>query len=136
MTQPGVVKDISFSLFRGEILGISGLMGAGRTELARILFGLDPYQSGQILVDGIPHKKAQPRSSIKQGMAFLTENRREEGLLMSSSLSENMALPTLPRFASEWLKLIDVKRVRSVRRRNRSGGALKRHRAKSRRSCD
>ena len=97
VTQPGLVRDISFTLHKGEVLGIAGLMGAGRTELARILFGLDPLQTGtvdfagQCLTNG-------PRERIRNGMAFVTESRREDGLCMDASIAENASLAGLRRF--------------------------------------
>ena len=99
VTQPGVVDDVSFTLHRGEVLGLSGLMGAGRTELARILFGLDPYQRGTLRLGGRPFVPS-PRESVARGMYFLTENRREEGLMMDAGVDANMALVHLPRFAT------------------------------------
>jgi ribose transport system ATP-binding protein len=91
----GVVRDISFSLKRGEVLGLFGLMGAGRTELARILFGLDHFHSGRLLVGGQPVSRHTPERAIAAGMAFITENRREEGLMMNVSIAENIALASL-----------------------------------------
>lgn len=104
LSQPGVVHRIHFSLHRGEILGIAGLMGAGRTELARILFGLDPFEEGEILVNGKPLRRPSPRQCLRHRLALLTENRREEGLCLEASLFENVALVVLPRHArSGWL---------------------------------
>ncbi len=106
LTQPKVVEDIDFELSGGEILGISGLMGAGRTELARILFGLDPYQQGEIRLHGVP-LRPNPRECIRRGMAFLTEDRRQEGLLLDANIAENIGLVSLPHFASRplgWLQ--------------------------------
>lgn len=100
LSQPNVIQQISFSLHRGELLGISGLMGSGRTELARILFGLDPCQCGQIVVRGTPLTHLSPRQCIRHGMAFLTEDRRGEGLLMEASIQDNISLVSLERFAS------------------------------------
>ena len=94
----GMVADIGFSLHEGEILGLFGLMGSGRTELARILFGQDPFDRGEITVNSKRVKSFSPVESIGLGMAFVTENRREEGLLMDSSLAENMGLVSLPKF--------------------------------------
>jgi ABC-type sugar transport system ATPase subunit len=91
VTEPGIVKDISFDLHEGEILGLFGLMGSGRTELGRILFGLDPFRSGTIDMRGQPRRRRTARRSIAGGMAFVTEDRREEGLLMEASVTENMA---------------------------------------------
>ena len=76
LSQPHVVHGIDFTLHRGEVLGISGLMGAGRSELARILFGLDPYTSGEIRLDCKPLGQSPPLDRIQRGLAFLTEDRR------------------------------------------------------------
>ncbi len=98
LSHPGLVEDISFALHRGEVLGVSGLMGAGRSELARILFGLDPYSRGKIVVKGTDMPSPTPGDAIRSGMAFLTENRREEGLLMEASVADNIALVCLPSY--------------------------------------
>ncbi len=111
LSQPGIVADISFSLQRGEILGIAGLMGSGRSELARILFGLDPYERGEIVFNEVRFEKPHPRERIRRGMAFLTENRREEGLMMEASIAENITLVSLPSFARPH-RLLDRKRMR------------------------
>ncbi len=105
LSREGVLTDISFTLHRGELLGIAGLMGAGRTELARILFGLDPFDSGRIVIEGQPLIPS-PRECIRRGIAFLTENRREEGLLMDDSILNNASLVALPLFARTPLKFI------------------------------
>lgn len=105
-TQPGVVRNISFTLKRGEILGLSGLMGAGRTELARILFGLDPCASGTVALEGKSLNRLSPRQLIQRGLAFLTENRRTEGLCMDASVVDNLGLATLQnhsRTVVQWL---------------------------------
>ncbi len=80
VTQPGIVKDISFEIQQGEVVGISGLMGSGRTELARILFGLDPLQSGTIEMSGQRIERLSTRERIQRGLAMLTESRRDDGL--------------------------------------------------------
>ncbi|MDX2032285.1 MAG: ATP-binding cassette domain-containing protein [Blastocatellia bacterium] len=94
---------------RGEILGIAGLMGAGRTELARILFGLDPCAGGSIALNGQEISALTTRERIARGLAFLTENRREEGLLMDAAIRDNLALAALSRFTSS--ALIDQPRL-------------------------
>mgnify|MGYP000250170725 CR=1 FL=1 len=99
VSQTGIVHDISFELHRGEVLGLFGLMGSGRSELARILFGLDGYQSGTIKVEGQDLSKLSPREAIERGLAFVTENRREEGLMMDASIADNMSLVTLTDYA-------------------------------------
>jgi ribose transport system ATP-binding protein len=98
LSQPGVIEDVSFHLRKGEVLGVAGLMGAGRTELARALFGLDPVERGAVLINGKPAQPT-PRGRISAGMAFLTEDRREEGLMMEAGIAENVALASLPKFA-------------------------------------
>jgi ribose transport system ATP-binding protein len=95
----GVVNDISLSLKRGEVLGLFGLMGAGRTELARILFGLDYFHAGELVVGGQRVTRQTPRSAIASRIAFITENRREEGLMMNVPIADNIALAALPRHA-------------------------------------
>ncbi len=88
-------SDISFSLASGEILGMFGLVGSGRTQLARSIFGADRLTSGDINLDGkLVHFKS-PRHAVKAGVALLTEDRKRDGLVMSCSISDNMALATL-----------------------------------------
>ena len=90
-----IVKDVSFDLNLGEVLGVSGLMGSGRSELARILFGLDPYSEGEIRVDDEKLPPLKPRAAMDKGVAFLTEDRRGEGLMMEASITDNIVLPSL-----------------------------------------
>ncbi|MGE0132898.1 MAG: sugar ABC transporter ATP-binding protein [Blastocatellales bacterium] len=97
LLQRGVLEGISFRLRKGEVLGVAGLMGAGRTELARALFGLYPIEQGEVLINGKP-APATPRGRIQNGMAFLTEDRRAEGLMMEAGVAENIALAALPSF--------------------------------------
>ncbi len=112
LSQPGVVKGISFVLHRGEVLGLFGLMGSGRSELARILFGLDPYDTGEIVLDGERYESGDPRRSIERGLSFVTENRREEGLLLDVTITENLGLVALPRFGHTLLRFVDQDRLR------------------------
>ncbi len=98
VTQPNVVENISFTLNRGEVLGLSGLMGAGRSELARILFGLDPRAAGEVRLAGETLPRLSPREMITRGVAFLTENRRTEGLCLDAAVADNLTLATLPNF--------------------------------------
>ncbi len=100
ISQPGVMRNISFQLRRGEILGLAGLLGAGRSELARVLFGLERPSSGEIRLDGIPLPPGQVRQRIQRGMAFLTEDRRTDGLCLNASLTDNLGLVVLPQYAS------------------------------------
>lgn len=92
LSQPGVLENVSFRLRRGEILGISGLMGSGRSETARVLFGLDPRRSGEILLEGRHIERLSTRERTRLGMAFLTESRREDGLFMDAPVDENLEI--------------------------------------------
>ena len=114
LSAKGVIKDINLTLHRGEVLGMFGLMGSGRTELARILFGLDLFDSGEIRLDGQPVERNSPRNSIGRGIAFITENWREEGLLMNKEIAENIALAALPRFGATPLQFIEQERLASA----------------------
>lgn len=91
----GLIKSVSFSARRGEILGMAGLMGAGRTEVARLIFGADQKESGQILVDGEFLQINSPRDAIKHGICLLTEDRKLQGIILKASAKENFAIPNL-----------------------------------------
>jgi ABC-type sugar transport system ATPase subunit len=112
VSQPYIVHNVDFTLHRGEVLGISGLMGAGRSELARILFGLDPHASGEIRLDGKPLGRTPPLDRIRRGLAFLTEDRRAEGLCQEASIADNIALVSLRQHARPPLRLLDASRWR------------------------
>jgi ribose transport system ATP-binding protein len=114
LSQNGIVEDINLTLHKGEVLGIFGLMGSGRTELARILFGLDPFRQGEVWINGKLMDRLSPQTCIRHGMAFVTENRREEGLLMDISIAENMALVALPRFIRSMVPTVDRARMYAV----------------------
>ena len=92
------VKDVSFTLRRGEILGFAGLMGAGRTETARLIFGADKRESGEILIKGKPVNITSPVDAVTAGIGYLSEDRKQFGLCLGLSVSENTVLPTLEQF--------------------------------------
>lgn len=98
-TQPGVFRDISFNLRKGEILGVDGLMGAGRTEIMRAIFGVDPHKEGKLFFEGKEIHINNPRDAIKAGFGFITENRKTEGLILDFSIERNIALPSEERLA-------------------------------------
>jgi ribose transport system ATP-binding protein len=123
VSQSGIVRDISFTLHRGEVLGLSGLMGAGRTELARILFGLDPHAHGEIRVEG-DSLRSSPQGCVQQGMALLSESRREDGLCLEASVADNMALVTLRQRTKTPARLIDFAGVRDALSRIREAVRL------------
>jgi len=107
LTQPGMIRDVSFTISRGEVLGLSGLLGAGRSETARIIFGLAPYRSGSVKVLGKPLQANHPRAAMEAGIAFLTEDRRGEGLMMNAPIYDNLALPNLDTHARPQTGWID-----------------------------
>ena len=99
------VDDVSFELKKGEILGFSGLMGAGRTETARALFGADPKQSGKISImgkDGQLHEVTinSPQDAVKCGIGYLSEDRRRYGCVVQKSVTENTTLATMEEFTN------------------------------------
>ena len=93
--------DISFHVRKGEILGFYGLVGAGRSEVFKSIFGMDPYESGEIIVDGKTRDIKSPHQAIEAGIAMVTEDRKEYGLVLCRSIRENIALPNLDRFAGK-----------------------------------
>ncbi len=92
-----VISDISFTLRRGEILGLGGLVGAGRTETARAIFGADPKKSGEILVNGKPVEIRSPRDAISQRIGLITEDRKIQGLILGMRIDENISYTVLDR---------------------------------------
>lgn len=97
---PGV-RNVSFSLYRGEILGISGLMGAGRTELMRIIYGALPKTQGQITLDGNPVITRNPQDALAYGIVYISEDRKRDGLVLGMSVKENMSLTALRYFSNK-----------------------------------
>lgn len=95
LNRKGVLHDINFTLRSGEILGITGLMGAGRTELARAIFGADPIDSGEIFVEGKKVKIRNVSDAINAGIGLLTEDRKTQGLLLNLSVNDNTAIAAL-----------------------------------------
>jgi ABC-type sugar transport system ATPase subunit len=99
-----VVHDVSFTLRRGEILGLAGLVGAGRTETVRLIFGADHKDAGEIVVDGRPVRIVSPVDAVKAGIGFVPENRSTQGLVLILPVLENIVLPTLDEHAKAgWL---------------------------------
>ena len=121
LSQPSILAGVSFRLHKGEVLGLAGLMGSGRSELARILFGLDERESGEILLEGRRVGHLTPAL----GAAFLTENRREDGLLMDGSVTMNLTTVTpLPRRVPEVIAAVRLRAANLDRQpvRQLSGG--------------
>ncbi|WP_371018163.1 sugar ABC transporter ATP-binding protein [Pseudalkalibacillus sp. JSM 102089] len=103
LSRKGVFENVSFSVRSGEIVGVSGLMGAGRTEIMRTIFGLDGKYTGDILLNGKPVVIKSPHQAVQLGLGFITEDRKEEGLVLDFSLKDNIALPSLYSFAPKGL---------------------------------
>lgn len=100
LTRGRKVRDVSFAIRRGEVVGLTGLVGAGRTETARAIFGADRRESGVVELDGRRLDIRSPRDAIAAGIALLTEDRKGQGLVLAQSVRENFALPNLERFSS------------------------------------
>ncbi len=103
----GALNDINISVHRGEVLGIAGLLGSGRTELARSLFGVDKIDSGKIYIRGKRQRIKSPRRAINLGLGLLTEDRKSQGLIMILSTKDNICLPSVERFSR--LGFVDTK---------------------------
>jgi rhamnose transport system ATP-binding protein len=114
LARRGVFRDISFTLRRGEILGLAGLVGAGRTEVARALFGIDPVDAGEVLLDGKPVTIKSPPDAVAAGMAFVPEDRQHQGLVLEMAIEQNTTLPILRRLTR--LGLVQRRRERAVAR--------------------
>lgn len=99
-------RRADLTLRRGEVLGIAGLVGAGRTELLRTIFGLDAVRSGEVRIHGVAGRRGTPRRRIRQGLGFLSEDRKGEGLALARSIEENLTLSALGGYARwGWLSL-------------------------------
>ena len=99
LSQPGKFENINFAIYAGEVVGIGGLMGAGRTEVARALFGLDPYEQGEIRINGQPTSIRSPQDAIRYGLGYVGEDRKASGFIPGLSVKHNISLSSLPRFA-------------------------------------
>ncbi|MBP5595834.1 MAG: sugar ABC transporter ATP-binding protein [Pseudobutyrivibrio sp.] len=93
-----MVRDVSFELRKGEILGFSGLMGAGRTETARAIFGADPKESGDIYINGKKVEINSPEDAVKNGIGYLSEDRKRFGIVVQKTIAENSTLATLEKY--------------------------------------
>jgi len=117
------IRDVSLHLHRGEVLGIAGLVGSGRTELLRLIAGVDKTSAGFLTIDGKKHVLASPRAAIAAGIGLVPEERKRDGLILNRPVTLNVALPALSRFrraglvqrqklkevATDWLKKVDLR---------------------------
>jgi ABC-type sugar transport system ATPase subunit len=103
ITRRGAFEGVSFSLHEGEVVGLAGLVGAGRTEVCRAVFGLDSLDGGEMFAEGRPYRPASPRDAVRAGLALLPEDRQVHGLAALRPVTENMSLSSLPRFSPRGL---------------------------------
>lgn len=103
-----ILQNVSFKVFSGEILGLAGLVGSGRSEIARAIFGSCDIDSGRVLLNGSPLKKATPKSSIASGIGFVTENRAKDGLVHNMSVRKNLTLTILDQI-KKWFFVNEAK---------------------------
>jgi len=111
LTRVGVFRDVGFSVCAGEIVGFAGLVGAGRTEVARVLFGIDQPDGGEIRLGGLPVSFASPSEAMHAGIAYLPEDRHQEGLVEDFSIAQNVTLPILRRLFPRFLIRSSVERA-------------------------
>ena len=107
------IKDVSFKLHRGEILGFAGLLGAGRTETARAIFGADPIDSGEVYIKGERVDIKHPKDAVKHGIGYLSEDRKQFGLALGLSVETNTVMASLEKFTGT-LGIVDEKRSRET----------------------
>jgi ribose transport system ATP-binding protein len=104
LTRHGWYQDINFKLRRGEVLGIAGMLGSGRTELLRGIFGADPVDGGEVIVEGKTYKDANPIKMVKAGVGLTPENRKTEGLILIHSVKDNLTYASMNITANGWLE--------------------------------
>lgn len=109
LSRKGQFQDISLDVRYGEIVGLAGLMGAGRTEVMESLFGISPPDAGQILIDGKPQRFRTPKQAIRAGLALLTEDRKKSGLFLCLDVASNMDITVLPDFS--WCGFVQQKKL-------------------------
>jgi ABC-type sugar transport system ATPase subunit len=113
LSRRGAIDDISLSVRRGEIVGLAGLVGSGRTEVARAIFGADRLDAGELLVDGKPIRVRRPRDASRHGIVLLPESRKDQGLLMLRPVRENITLAAIEDFSSLGLVSRGRERIRT-----------------------
>jgi rhamnose transport system ATP-binding protein len=96
LSRGGLFADVSFELRRGEIVGLAGFVGAGRTEVARAIFGVDPLDDGKLWIEGRPFRPRSPRAALRRGLAYLPEDRLHQGLVQPMSVTQNASMAVLP----------------------------------------
>jgi ribose transport system ATP-binding protein len=123
LSQEDRLRGISFSAYAGEVLGIAGLVGAGRTELVRAIFGADPIDGGEIYVNGKRAAIRSPQGAVRSGIGLLTEDRKQQGLCLQLSVRENITLSVLDRLTRG--QMTNLRREAALARRFIDGLAIK-----------
>jgi rhamnose transport system ATP-binding protein len=113
LTRAGEFRDVSFQVHRGEILGFAGLVGAGRTEVARAIFGISQPEAGTILLDGQEVRFAAPTDAMRHRIAYVPEDRYQHGLVREFPIASNVTMP-IWRSISTWLGIVDQRRERAI----------------------
>ena len=113
LTLPGAFHDVSFTLRRGEILGLTGLLGSGRTEIAESLFGVHPYESGSVIVDGTPTAVRSIDDAVAAGIGYVPEDRLTQGLFLEHSIADNMIASSADRLRTPW-RTLDRSAIRTT----------------------
>jgi rhamnose transport system ATP-binding protein len=111
LTREGVFVDVSFEVRAGEVVALAGLVGAGRTEVARAIFGIDRYDAGTVTVGGTALKRSSPTAAMAAGIGLVPEDRRQQGLVMDMSIADNISLASLPRLRRRGLLFSSVERA-------------------------
>jgi rhamnose transport system ATP-binding protein len=115
LAQDGVFEDISFELRAGEIVGMAGLVGAGRSEIGQAIFGAPPPTAGRVWIDAVPVRPRSPRQMLRRGLAYLPEDRDGEGLITPLSITQNLVLPILSRLSAHGVLRPDRERATARR---------------------
>ena len=114
LQQKNIINDVSFSIRTGEVLGLAGLVGAGRTEIARCLFGADPFDSGRIFLNGKETVIKNTKQAVRAGLALLPENRKEQGLVTKHSVRQNVSIVNVGKIMTGFHRLSRKKEVTQV----------------------
>ncbi|HJC99414.1 MAG TPA: ATP-binding cassette domain-containing protein, partial [Candidatus Dwaynia gallinarum] len=114
LTKKGMFENISFEVRKGEILGVSGLMGAGRSEIMNAIFGNIKVDEGKIIIDGNEVNIRSPRDAINFGIGFVTEDRKNEGLILDNTIRENIALTNLDLISNKFGIIDSNKEIKTV----------------------
>jgi rhamnose transport system ATP-binding protein len=121
LSRQGVIEDVHLQVHAGEIVGLAGLVGSGRSEVARALFGADPLDAGEIRIDGRTARIARPRDAVRAGIAMVPESRKDQGLLMVRPVRENETLPRLREFTNAGVVRLRREREQARRLSDRTG---------------